>query len=36
MNVKAVFARVEILTVGDHLDLIANFGECDYAAYLTS
>ena len=36
MNVETVFARFEILNVGHHLDLIANFGECDHAGYLTT
>ncbi len=36
MNVQTVLARFEILNVGHHLDLIANFCECNHAGHLAA
>ena len=36
MNVKTVFARFEILKVGDHLYFIANFCERNHPGYLAA
>ena len=36
VNMEAVLARFQILNVGDHLDFIANFCECDRAGNLAA